>query len=61
MRVLGCGRYLKGFVELARFILTKYGPVASHGNQTGQIIIDFRTPILYPCAFFWLRYDLATM
>ena len=26
------GRYLKSFLEAVRFILTKYGPVAIHGD-----------------------------
>ena len=28
------------------------------GNQIGPMFIDFRTPIFYPCAFFWLKYKL---
>ena len=26
------GRYLKSFLEAVRFIVTHYGPVASHGD-----------------------------
>ncbi len=54
--VLEAREVFKCFLEAVGFFLTKYGPVASHGELNRLNVMDFGTHMFNPCVVFCLKY-----